>query len=136
MSNQNLGGGGGTTFTQENPFILLCSVLGTFYSNKFICFLFKCVDFFRRKLMNGIMDTSLLGSFVSYTCVFINVLNWGCERVWRNMRVENKRKENGKVQSHMERNKAAKRKRNVILLFKYNFSLHWSKQHQALYLQV
>lgn len=38
------------------------------------------------------------------------------------MRLENKRKENGKVQSHMERNKAAKRKRNVILLFKYNFS--------------
>lgn len=30
--------------------------------------------------MNGLMDTSLLGSFVSYTCVFINVLNWGCEK--------------------------------------------------------
>lgn len=25
------------------------------------------------------MDTFLLGSFVSYTCVFINVLYWGCE---------------------------------------------------------
>lgn len=37
------------------------------------------------------------------------------------MRDENKRKENGKVQSHRERNKAAKLKRNVIGLFKYNF---------------
>lgn len=37
------------------------------------------------------------------------------------MRDENKRKENGKVQSHMERNKAAKLKRNVIGLFKCNF---------------
>lgn len=43
------------------------------------------------------------------------------KRVWRNMRDENKMKENGKVQQHRERNKAAKRKRDVIVLFQYNF---------------
>lgn len=36
------------------------------------------------------------------------------KRVWRNMRDENKRKENGKVQQHRERNKAAKRKRDKL----------------------
>lgn len=48
--------------------------LETFYSKKLICFLFKCVYSLRSKLINRIMDIFLLGSFVSYTCVFINVL--------------------------------------------------------------
>nr|XP_034331378.1 uncharacterized protein LOC105346778 isoform X2 [Crassostrea gigas] len=36
------------------------------------------------------------------------------KRVWRNMRDENKRKENEKVQQHREMNNAAKRKRDEL----------------------
>lgn len=36
------------------------------------------------------------------------------KRVWRNMRDENKRKENGKVQQHREGNKAERRKRHEL----------------------
>lgn len=36
------------------------------------------------------------------------------KRVWRNMRDENKRKENGKVKQHRDRNRAAKRKRDKL----------------------
>lgn len=43
------------------------------------------------------------------------------KRVWRNLRDEKKREENGKKEEHRKKNKMAKRTRDVIFLYSYNY---------------
>ena len=43
------------------------------------------------------------------------------KRVLRNIRDENKREENGKKEEHRQKNKMAKRTRDVIFLYSYNY---------------